>query len=280
MRVSRDLILPQLRATHDAQSSAASGRMSEALRRADALQATADGLHVKCKDYEAQLQAAKQAAAEAEKKAAAREVLVRQHTEGEASRMCQQLKSEHEAIAQALQSQLKDESAAAAAQHAAHARTLQEFDSSLAAHAAALAEKDRVIAAKQAELTEADARLRSQKERAKDEEATAASSRVLAMQTQEAAHAAAVEALQLTYEMQLRQLRATSQGAIESVGKSQEALTSVCFQFVPRMHHVTAISRQCNRTCRCWTVAWLICSGIIERKWLRSSAVTAAKCTR
>jgi len=235
-RVSRDLILLQLRAAHDAQSSATSGRMAETLRRADDAQASADRLHAKCKDYEAQLQVAQQAAADAEKRAVARELLVRQHADAEASHMCRQLKSEHEAAAQALQSQLKGESAAVAAEVAAHARTRQELDSSRSAHAAALAEKDRVIAAKHSELSDAEVRLQSQKQRAKDDEAAAASSHALALQTQESAHAAAVEALQLTYEMQLRQLRATSQGAIESVGKSQEALTSV------RLHRIIYIA--------------------------------------
>ena len=207
------------------------GRVAEALRRADGLQSTVNELQAKCKDLEAQLQGSKQNIEDATLKAAERELQARRQAEAEASHMYRQLRSEHEVAMQALHQQLKDESAASVADRASHALVVQELHSCQAAHAAALAEKDRVIASKQCEISEAEARFHSYKKHAEEESSAAASSHTQAYRTQEAAHAASVEALQATYEMQLRQLRATSQGAIESVGKSQDALTSVCGDF-------------------------------------------------
>jgi hypothetical protein len=217
----------QLRDAHSTQISAASARLVEALRRADTLQASVDQLQMKCNDFEAQLQAEKCSAEEAAKQAVSRELLVRRQAETEASLIYKQLKSEHEEGMKALQQQLKEESSAVAAEREAHDSTRRELDKTRDAQVAALAEKDRIISLKQNELSDAEARLLSQKQRAEDEKASTATLHAHALRTQEAAHTSSLEALQATYEMQLRQLRATSQGAIESVGKSQDALASV-----------------------------------------------------
>jgi hypothetical protein len=206
---------------------ASAGRAAEVLRRADGLQCTVNELQARCKELEAQAQAAKQNIEDGNLKAAERELQARRQAEAEASHMYRQLRSEHEVAMQALLVQVKDASAAAAADSASHASVLKELHSCQAAHAAALSEKDRVIASMQIEISAAEARFHSYKKQAEEESADAASSHTQAHRTQEAAHAASVEALQATYEMQLRQIRATSQGAIESVGKSQDALTSV-----------------------------------------------------
>jgi chromosome segregation protein len=206
---------------------ASAARATESLKRADALQCSVNELQSKCKDLESQLHAAKQSTEDANLKAAERELQAKLQAEAEASHMYRQLKSEHAADVQALLVQVNDASAASAADRTSHASVLQELRSCQAAHAAALSEKDRVIASKQSEISEAEARFHSYKKHAEEESAAAASSHAQAYRTQEAAHAASVEALQATYEMQLRQMRATSQGAIESVGKSQDALTSV-----------------------------------------------------
>ncbi len=197
------------------------------MRRADALQVSVDQLQAKCKEFEAQTQVAKQATEETAKQAAARELLVRQQAEAESSQIYKQLKSEHEESMKALHRQLKDESSAVLAERSAHASTRRELDNFRDAHAAAVAEKDRIIAAKQHEISEAEARLLSQRQRFEEEKASTATSHAQALRVQEATHSSSIEALQATYEMQLRQLRATSQGAIESVGKSQDALASV-----------------------------------------------------
>ena len=208
--------------------SSASGRAADAVRRADALQASVDELQAKCKQCEAQLQAARHAAEEAAKESASRGLLVIRQAEAGDSQMYRQLKNEHEETVKALQKTLSEESSALAAERAALSTARRELDSSNSAHAAALSEKDRVIAAKHSELAEAEARLTSQKQLAENEKSSAGALHAQALRTQEAAHSASVEALQATYEMQLRQLRATSQGAIESVGKSQDALALVC----------------------------------------------------
>jgi hypothetical protein len=225
----------QLGADYETRLSSASSRLAEALKRADGFQASAEEYQAKYKEIAAQLQASKNAKEEAEKDAAAREVLLRRQAEAEALEMCRQLNSVHEVSLETLRSQLQDESTAAATERAAHASALKELDSCRNLNAAALAEKERVITAKQLELSETESQFRSYRERAEEAKIAAESSHALALRTQEAAHAASVEALQATYEMQLRQLRATSQGAIESVGKSQDALTSVrtflrCFE--------------------------------------------------
>ncbi len=219
--------------------SSAAGRTADAVRRADTLQASVDELQAKCKQCEAQLQAARHAAEEAAKESVARELLVRRQAEAEASQMYRQLKNEHEENIKALQQKLSDESCALAAERAALSNARRELEASNSAHAAALSEKDRVIAAKHSELAEAEARLISQKQRGDDEKSSAAVLHAQALRTQEAAHSASVEALQATYEMQLRQLRATSQGAIESVGKSQDALALVCDAMLIRSLVVT-----------------------------------------
>jgi chromosome segregation ATPase len=206
--------------------------MVEALRRADGLQSSVDALQAKCREFESQLQAVKHENEEAEKHAAARELQAKRQAESDASHMHRQLSSKHEAAVQALQQQLKDESAAAAAERVAHASALRELESCHATHTAALLEKERVISNKESEISEAEARIQSLKQRLQDESVAAASLHAQALRTQEAAHTASVEALQATYDLQLRQLRATSQGAIESVGKSQDALTLVRFDSI------------------------------------------------
>jgi hypothetical protein len=218
----------QLRASHESQLSSTTSRLGEALRRADGLQSRVDELHAKCKHLYAELQAAKHATEEMEKVSAAREAAAKQQAEVEASHMYRQLNSQHGNAIQALQQRLKDEVASAAAEREALETARLELDSCRASHAAVIAEKDRMIASHEFKLSDAEARLQSYKQRVEDESTAASSFHTQALRVQEAAHAASVEALQATYDMQLRQLRATSQGAIESVGKSQDALTLVC----------------------------------------------------
>ena len=223
----REVIFLQLRDAYDAQLASASKRVTDTLRRNDDIQADVDSLQAKCRELEARLQAAKQASEDADKNAAARELLVRRQAEAEASHMYRQLNGEHENSIGALKQQMKDEAASFAADRAAHASALQELELSCASLSAAIAEKDGIIAAKEKELSEASVVIQNLKQTAEYEKAAAAASHTLALSTQEAAHTASVEALQATFEMQLRQFRVTSQGAIDSVGKSQDALTLV-----------------------------------------------------
>jgi hypothetical protein len=233
-----EVICLQLRDAFETQLASASKRMTDALRRNDDIQADFDLLQAKCKELEAHLQTAKQTSENAEKNAAARELLIRRQAEAEASQMYRQLNIEHENSISVLRQQMKDESSLFAADRAANASALHELEASRAALSAEIEKKDGVIAAKEKEVSKASAAIQNLKQSAEYEKAAAAASHTLAMSTQEAAHTASVEALQATFEMQLRQFRLTSQGAIDSVGKSQDALTMVPFYFWSFDHQV------------------------------------------
>ncbi len=220
----------QLRSSQESQLSSATSRIAEALRRADGLQSNVDELQAKCRKLEAELQAAKNTTEEMEKAAVTREAAAKQQAEIEASHMYRQLSSQHDDAIQALQQRLTDDTAAAAAEREVQASERRELESRLAAQVLVIVEKDRVIASLQSGISDAEARLASYKQRMEEESAAVAASHAQALRAQEAAHSASVEALQATFDVQLRQLRATSQGAIESVGKSQDALTLVCSQ--------------------------------------------------